>query len=209
MPPVGEQMALPGRRTNPDLVAARFLLNPGRKYEEAVNRAVMNAVREHNLEGVIAKRKDSIYQSGRRSLAWQKLPLKPKQEFVIGGYRPEGGNLELILVGHYEKGTLLFAGKVRQALNPRKRKDLLTILKPLATPQCPFANLPSSGTGHWGEGVTAEDMGNYVWVKPQLVAQVKFTEWTTGGVLRHAEFGGLRDEKTPDEVIREDLPGVL
>lgn len=171
-------------------------------------RAVMKAVREHNLEGVIAKRKDSIYQPGRRSLAWQKLPLKPKQEFVIGGYRPEGGNLELILVGYFEKGTLLFAGKVRQALNPRKRKDLLTILKPLTTHQCPFANLPSSTKGHWGEGVTAEDMGNYVWVKPNLVAEVGFTEWTTGGILRHAEFGGLCDDKDPAEVTREDVSRI-
>ena len=73
------------------------------------------------------------------------------------------------------------------------------------TAKCPFVNLPSTRTGHWGEGVTAEDMDKYIWVKPQLVAAVKFTEWTTGGVLRHAEFGGLRDDKVPGEVVREDL----
>jgi bifunctional non-homologous end joining protein LigD len=63
------------------------------------------------LEGVVAKRADSVYEPGRRSLAWQKLPRKPKQEFVIGGYRPEGSALELILVGYYEKNKLLFAAK--------------------------------------------------------------------------------------------------
>src|SRR5262249_30977445 len=62
--------------------------------------SILEAVRKHNLEGVIAKRADSIYEAGRRSNAWQKLPLKPKQEFVIGGYRPEGNTLELILVGY-------------------------------------------------------------------------------------------------------------
>jgi bifunctional non-homologous end joining protein LigD len=175
---------------------------------EGSARTVMKAVLRHNLEGVVAKHKDSIYQAGRQSLAWQKLPLKPKQEFVIGGYRPGGASLELSLVGYYEKGELLFAGKVRQALNPRKRLDLLKILKPLAMPKCPFANLPSSRTGHWGEGVTVEDMADYVWVKPQLVAEVKFTEWTTGGVLRHAESNGLRDDNAPREVVREDVAGV-
>ena len=76
---------------------------------------------------------------GRRSLAWQKLPLKPKQEFVIGGYRPEGGKLELILVGYYESGELLFAGKVHQGLNPVNRRKLLSVLKPLSSGRCPPA----------------------------------------------------------------------
>jgi bifunctional non-homologous end joining protein LigD len=168
---------------------------------------LMKAVRKHNLEGIVAKRKDSIYEPGRRSPNWQKLPLKPKQEFVIGGYRPEAASLDLILVGYYdEKTNLLFAGKVRQGLNPKIRKDLLKILKPLTTAKCPFINLPTGKTGHWGEGVTAEDMANYIWVKPQLVAEIKFTEWTSGNVLRHAEYAGLRDDKEPLEVIKELSP---
>jgi len=109
--------------------------------------SILKAVRKHNLEGVIAKRSDSVYESGRRTPAWQKLPLKSKQEFVIGGYRPEGSTLELILVGYYEKNKFLFAGKVRNALSPATRRKLLTILKPLSIAQCPFANLPSSRTG--------------------------------------------------------------
>jgi len=122
---------------------------------------------------------------------------------VVGGYRPEGSNLELVLVGYYEKKEFLFAGKVRNGLNPATRRKILTILRPLSTAQCPFANLPSSRTGHWGEGVTAEDMKDYVWLKPEVVAEIKFTEWTAGGVLRHAEFIYLRDDKSPQEVSRE------
>ena len=161
--------------------------------------SILKAVRKHNLEGVIAKRADSVYEPGRRSLAWQKLPLKLKHDFVIGGYRPEDNTLELILVGYYDGNKLLFAGKVRAGLNPAIRRKLQTLLKPLSSARCPFANLPSTsggrppGPGHWGEGVTAEDMKDYVWLKPEIVAEIKFTEWTVGGLLRHAEFVAVRD----------------
>lgn len=64
-------------------------------------------------------------------------------------------------------------------------------------------DLPTSKAGHWGEGVTAEEMGDYTWVQPQAVADIKFAEWTVGEVLRHAEFAGLRDDKDPKEVMRE------
>ncbi len=106
----------------------------------------------------------------------------------------------MILVGYYREGELLFAGKAQQGLNPRKRLDLLRALKPLAVEKCPFVNLPTGRTGHWGEGVSAEDI-NYVWVVPKLVAEIRLTEWTSGGVLRHAEFAGLRDDKAPEEVV--------
>jgi ATP-dependent DNA ligase len=155
---------------------------------------VISAVREHGLEGVVAKRKDSFYQPGERSGAWQKLPLKPKDEFVIGGYRLEDKNLEVLLVGRFEGAKLLLAGKVHQGLNQFNRKTLLNVLRPLSVAECPFANLPSSRRGHFGEGVRAEEMGEYSWVKLKIMATVKFAEWTDAGVLRHAEFEGLVTE---------------
>jgi DNA ligase D-like protein (predicted ligase) len=164
---------------------------------------LIEAVKEHHMEGVIAKRLDSVYESGQRSGAWRKLPLKPKGEFVIGGYRLDGAALELLLVGYYEQGKLLFAGKVRQGLNPRIRAALLKGLTPIRTPKCPFSNLPSSRSGHWGEGVTAEQMGDYVWLEPRVVAEVKFAEWTGGPVLRHAEFVAVRGDKRAGEVGRQ------
>jgi bifunctional non-homologous end joining protein LigD len=89
-------------------------------------------------------------------------------------------------------------------LNPANRRVLLKILEPLAVKKCPFANLPTSRTGHWGEGVTVEEMGDYVWLNPEIVAEIKFAEWTSGSILRHAEFVALRDDKDPKEVGRED-----
>lgn len=163
------------------------------------------AVRQHGLEGIVAKRLDSKYETGRRSPFWLKHPLKPKQDFVIGGYRLEGKRLELLLVGYFEKGKLLFAAKVHQGLNPFRRSLLLKTLGPLRTVKSPFANLPSSHKGHWGESITTEEMGDYTWTRPEVVAEIKFTEWTHGDVLRHAEFAALREDKDPKEVVRETV----
>jgi bifunctional non-homologous end joining protein LigD len=154
---------------------------------------IMQAVKQHGLEGMIAKRLDSPYQPDRRSDFWLKLPLKPSQEFIIGAYRLDGKRLELLLVGYFENKKLLFAGKVHQGLNPANRRELLNKLQPLRVEKCPFANLPTSRSGHWGEGVTAEEMNNYIWLRPETVAEIKFAEWTTGQVLRHAQFVSLRE----------------
>lgn len=156
------------------------------------------------LEGVIAKRRQSTYASGERSGAWQKLKLSPEQEFVVGGYKP-GNPVESLLVGYYEAGRLMFAGKVRQGLNPRLRAELGRLLQPLATSACPFANLPNSRKSHFGEGVTREQMKELRWVQPKLVAQVSFTEWTRAGNLRHATYKGLREDKDPRDVVREPV----
>jgi ATP-dependent DNA ligase len=153
----------------------------------------VQAVKAHGLEGVIAKRLDSKYQPDRRGNDWPKLPLKPAQHFVIGAYRLDGKRLELLLVGHSEGSKLKFAGKVHQGLNPANRRALLKLLQPLATAKCPFANLPTTKSGHWGEGVTADEMSDYTWLRPEVEAEIKFAEWTAGGVLRHAEFVTVRE----------------
>ena len=156
---------------------------------------------KQKYEGIVAKDRTSVYESGARSRAWLKLQTKPKQEFVIGGFRPGHGNLQLLLVGYYEGGQLLFAGKVRIGLNARNRETLSRLLKPQE--KCPFANLPNSRRDHFGESVTADEMDEYVWVQPKVVVDVEFTEWTSGGVLRHAGFVGIREDKEPREVVKE------
>jgi bifunctional non-homologous end joining protein LigD len=164
---------------------------------------IIEGVRQLGLEGVIAKRRDSQYQPGKRTGAWQKLKLSPEQEFVIGGYKPGFGNFEQLVVGYYDGDKLLFAGRVRAGFTPASRAGLWRRLKPLEIAECPFANLPNAKKSHWGEGVTAEDMKKLRWLKPNLVAQIAFTEWTREGALRHSEFVILRQDKDPNQVVRE------
>jgi bifunctional non-homologous end joining protein LigD len=101
---------------------------------------IMQAVKEHGLEGVIGKRLDSTYQ-GQRSNSWLKLPLKPNQDFVIGGFRLDGKRLELLLVGYFENKKFSFAGKVHQGLNPANRRALLKSLQPLRVEKCLFKSI--------------------------------------------------------------------
>jgi bifunctional non-homologous end joining protein LigD len=165
---------------------------------------VIEAVRQLGLEGVIAKRKDSKYDAGVRTESWVKLKLDRQQEFVIGGYRPGPHGVDALLVGFYAGRTLKFAGKVRAGFTPHLRRQVFSALHRLHTATCPFADLPNSRTSHWGGGVTAEQMAEMQWVKPRLVAQIRFVEWTADDHLRHAAFLGLRDDKAAKDVHRED-----
>jgi DNA ligase D-like protein (predicted ligase) len=161
-------------------------------------------VRRLGLEGVVAKRKDSPYRPGQRTDAWVKVKFNQRQEFVIGGFKPNGSTFESILVGYYENNELYFAGKVLAGLTPHLRTELSARIRPLITPRCPFVNLPNdAGRSHWGEGITAEDMAKLQWVKPEAVVEVAFVEWTRDGLLRHPRFVGTRDDKTAGEVRRE------
>ena len=161
------------------------------------------AVRRLHLEGVVAKRRRSVYEPGKRSDAWMKVRFAKHQELVIGGFKPNATSFDSLLVGYYEGRTLLCAGKVRNGFTPHIRAEVYERLRPLVTPKCPFANLPTSRTSHWGEGITAEEMTVLRWVKPLLVAEISFVEWTRDGSLRHAAFLGLRDDKPPRQVRRE------
>jgi bifunctional non-homologous end joining protein LigD len=170
---------------------------PGRAQE------VIDAVTALGLEGVIAKRRSSKYTPGERTTSWVKLKLDRQQEFVIGGYRPGPNGIDAILVGYYSGTRLCFAAKVRAGFTPHVRRDVFAQLQRLHVATCSFDDLPSSKTSHWGGGVTAEQMREMQWVKPELVAQVRFVEWTADGHLRHAAFLGLRSEKKPREISRE------
>jgi DNA ligase D-like protein (predicted ligase) len=163
---------------------------------------VITAVQRLGLEGIIAKRRDSRYEAGKRSGAWVKLKLDKQQEFVVGGYRPGNHGVDALLVGYYEGKALKFGGKVRAGFTPHVRRDVYAALKPVHTAKCPFVDLPNSKTSRWGAGVTAEEMNEMKWVKPRLVAQVRFVEWTAEGHLRHAAFLGLRADKSTDRQTR-------
>ena len=122
---------------------------------------------------------------------------------MIGGFRPDGATIDALLVGYYEGKAFKFAGKVRAGFTPHTRRQVRLQLDPLRTAKCPFANLPT-GSSRWGAGVTEEEMHQMVWTRPELVAQIRFLEWTAEGRFRHAAFLGLRADKPAKEVRREE-----
>jgi bifunctional non-homologous end joining protein LigD len=161
------------------------------------------ALRDRGLEGVIAKRRDSFYEPGRRSGAWRKMRVNRGQEFIIGGYVPTAANFDSILVGYYEGKDLMFAARVRAGFVPAMRSLLFKRFRGLDIERCPFKNLPEARKGRWGEGLTAEDMGQCRWLRPRLVCGVEYVEWTEANHLRHPRFVALRDDKAPSLVVRE------
>ncbi|MGI8965074.1 MAG: non-homologous end-joining DNA ligase, partial [Limisphaerales bacterium] len=163
-------------------------------------------IRKHGLEGIIAKRLDSKYETGRRSGAWSKIKVINEQEFVIGGYTPPKGSRDYfgaLLVGFFEKEKLIFASKVGTGFNHALLKSLYQQFQKIKRDDCPFVNLPEKRRGRWGQGITAREMKNCFWLNPKLVCQISFTEWTRDDHLRHPVFLGLREDKKAREVVRE------
>jgi bifunctional non-homologous end joining protein LigD len=161
------------------------------------------SVRKQGLEGLIAKRLDSRYESGQRSGAWRKMRINRGQEFVIGGYTAGGATFDALIFGYYDGGELLYAARTRNGFTPSTREELMRRFGPLQTSVCPFSNLPEARGGRWGQGLTAEKMQECRWLKPILVAQFEFVEWTPDNHLRHSRFIALRDDKDPKRVHRE------
>jgi bifunctional non-homologous end joining protein LigD len=169
-------------------------------------RALLKKARQLGIEGLIGKRPDSRYESGRRSGAWIKLKLTHEQEFVIGGYtNPEGSRacFGALLVGYYQGKSLVFAGKVGTGFNERSLRQLHARFQKLIRATCPFSNLPEARTGGHAQPMTATAMKRCHWLQPSLVCQLKFSEWTRDGKLRQPVFLGLREDKSAREVVRE------
>jgi bifunctional non-homologous end joining protein LigD len=157
-------------------------------------KAFFRAAQEKRLEGVVAKLRDSAYQPGVRSSAWLKIKAHLQQEVVIGGFtapRASRKYFGALIVGVYEGGKLVYTGHVGGGFDEKTLADLDKLMKPLIVKQPPFTGTPPRGN----EKPT--------WVKPVLVAEVRFAEWTRDGVMRQPVFMGLRDDVDPREVRRE------
>jgi bifunctional non-homologous end joining protein LigD len=160
------------------------------------------------LEGLIGKRPDSVYEAGRRSGQWIKIKLHHEQEVVIGGYTQPAGSRQHIgalIVGVHVDGKLQSTGKVGTGFDAKLLRELHARFEPLIQEKCPFANLPADSSGRWGQGITRSEMKNCTWLKPKLVCQVKFAEWTQDGRLRQPVFLGMREDKPAREVVRERI----
>jgi ATP-dependent DNA ligase len=120
---------------------------------------LVQAVRNHQLEGIVAKRAGSPYRSGERSFDWIKWRSNRGQEFVIGGYIPNGDILDSLLVGYYQGRDLIYAASVRAGIPPEFRRVLLPHFEELRVTRCPFANLPDHTEGRWGRGANCGENG--------------------------------------------------
>jgi bifunctional non-homologous end joining protein LigD len=172
-------------------------------YFETAPKDLLVAVQEQGLEGIIGKRKDSVYQPGKRSGAWIKYRVNRGQEFVIGGYFPGPHGFDSLIVGYYDGDKLMYVARTRNGFVPPSRRQVFSKLKHLVTPACPFVNLPETRRSRFGEELNAEKMKKAVWLRPEAVAQIEFLEWTEGDRLRHSKFVGLREDKNPRSVVKE------
>jgi bifunctional non-homologous end joining protein LigD len=162
-------------------------------YEEGGGNAMLEASRKAGLEGIVGKKLDSPYEPGRRSGAWVKVKNRTGQELVIAGWiEGEGKRRGLpgaLLVGYYDNGDFVYAGKVGTGFTEKMLEDLTKLMKPLARNTSPFdRGIPPKGA-HF--------------VDPKLVGEFEFVEWTKSGQLRAPAFKGLRTDKSPREVVRE------
>jgi bifunctional non-homologous end joining protein LigD len=161
--------------------------------------ALYEAAKQQNLEGIMAKRADSRYYEGKRARDWLKIKTHGRQEFVIVGYTHGGGRrastFGSLILGSYEGGELTYVGNVGTGFSDAEIRRLLEKLKPLRRETSPFRTLPKMPRVRKDE---------VVWVEPQLVAEVEFAEFTHDGRLRAPSYQGLREDKEPEEVHREE-----
>ena len=175
------------------LLSALVLRAPLERVSELIDPKPWERASSEGWEGVIAKRRDSLYEH-RRSPHWMKMKCEASQELVVGGFTdPQGGRVGLgaLLVGYFEEEDFVFAGKVGTGLDTKLLLELRARLDILEIPKSPFTKavgLPRI-RAHW--------------VQPELVVQVAFIEWTVHGKLRHSRFLGVRSDKSAREIVRE------
>jgi bifunctional non-homologous end joining protein LigD len=157
-------------------------------------RELLRRAKEEGWEGLIAKDGQSPYHSGRRTPAWRKLKLLKQQEFVVGGWtepRMSRQHFGALVLGYYDAdGALKFAGTVGTGFDQKELERVARLLRLLGAPRSPFSD-------------TFKTLERAHWVKPSLVAEVRFTEWTSDGLLRHPVYLGVRDDKrAKDAAVR-------
>jgi bifunctional non-homologous end joining protein LigD len=149
---------------------------------------------DYGIEGIVSKLAHSFYEST-RSRNWQKIKCLRRQEFVIAGYTlsEKGIPFSSLVLGVYEKGKLIYAGRAGTGFSTKQRVELKKMLDKIARPTRPFEVIPKD-----------PGLRRAIWVEPKYVGEVAFAEWTEEGVIRHPSFQGLREDKTAREVIREN-----
>lgn len=145
--------------------------------------------RENRLEGIVAKRRGSFYEAGKRSGTWTKFKTYQTAEFLVGGYLPSADGVESLAVGFWRDDVFRYAARVEVYLKGKLRAELCGSVAKLKRVPCAFERVPIKKAGDtWSVGLTKEDAERFVWVKPKMKVAIRFTEWTRVGVLRHAQL---------------------
>ena len=163
-----------------------------------------NLAKEMSLEGIMAKKEDSLYFPGARTKDWLKIKTQERQEVIIGGFTKNEGTskkFSSLLVGVFKNKNFVFTGKIGTGFTVKLQNELMKRFEPLITPQCPFLHEPD--VNQPSRFRPNPPKAEAVWLKPELICEVSFREMTRDGVMRHPSFEGLRDDKTPAEVVLE------
>lgn len=147
-------------------------------------------IRRFEFEGIVAKRTDSLYASGEEPGTWVKKKMQRSEDFIVGGFIPGAHGVDQLVVGVRKDGELHFVDSVKNGFVPTTRRKVQDAIEKLATAECPFVNLPEKKRPH---AMDREKMKTVRWVKPKLVAEIAFNEWTPSGHLRHSKFLRLRE----------------
>ncbi|MEO7444909.1 MAG: DNA ligase D [Ferruginibacter sp.] len=156
------------------------------------------------LEGIIAKKAESHYHPGARSKEWLKIKANKRQEMVIGGYTKNNDSTKLfsaLLAGVYEKGKLIYTGKIGTGFSAKTQQDMMKLFKPLVTSKIPFTHTPEINKP--SRFRPDPPQAEATWLKPLLVCEVSFTEMTSDGIMRHPSFEGMRIDKKAKDVNKE------
>jgi bifunctional non-homologous end joining protein LigD len=162
------------------------------------------AAKKMGLEGIIAKKANSIYHQGKRTQEWLKIKVSKRQEMVIGGFTKNDDSSKLfsaLLVGVFDKGKLQYTGKIGTGFNDKMQREMLKQFKPLIIKKTPFDELPEINKPSRFRPNPPNAVAK--WLKPELVCEVSFAEMTTDGLMRHPSFEGMRTDKKARQVIME------
>lgn len=164
----------------------------------------LEAAKKMGLEGIMAKKKDSLYQTKNRTKDWLKIKANKRQEVVIGGFTLNEDSNKLfssLLVGVYEGEKLIYTGKVGTGFNAKMQKEMMELFKPLISKNIPFSEEPDVNKP--SRFRPNPPHATVTWLKPELIGEVSYAELTTDGVMRHPSFEGMRSDKKADAVILE------
>ncbi|MEY2563452.1 MAG: bifunctional non-ous end joining protein LigD [Verrucomicrobiota bacterium] len=149
-------------------------------------------IRQFQFEGIVAKRTDSIYRPGDEPGTWVKRKLQRSEDFIVGGFIPGAHGVDQLVVGVRKEGALHFVDSVKNGFVATTRRKVQEAIEKLITPECPFANLPEKKRPH---AMDREKMKTVRWVKPKVICEIAFNEWTPSGHLRHSKFLRLREAR--------------